>query len=264
MKLLSKVKKKIGIPVGILNYLYRPNKDAIWVFGLQKAGTSAIAGLLAHMNDYSVTLDTTYLWAPYSTQIKKGEVSIENHAKRYSYPFSKDIIKEPGATFYIDKIESFFNLDQYVFITRNPYSNIRSILNRLDLRGDQDHIDIKNVHPNWRSKFPGKGNHYIRDLANLWIEANDQDYYMFDKRSVLVKYEDFKKDKENFIKNMSNRLNLPIKRSIADVMDKPFQPRGNSNVDLKSFFGPQNIKVIYNICGERMEILGYNYKEILE
>src|SRR5699024_12593798 len=116
------------------------------------------------MNDYSVTLDTTYLWAPYSTQIKKGEVSIENHAKRYSYPFSKDIIKEPGATFYIDKIESFFNLDQYVFITRNPYSNIRSILNRLDLREDKVVIVIKIVIPIWRINFLGNVKLYQRTL----------------------------------------------------------------------------------------------------
>lgn len=264
MTVLKKFKNKIGIPVSILNFFYEPNKDAIWVFGLQKAGTSAIAGLLAHMNECSVTLDTAYLWAPYSDQIKKGEVSIETHVTKYSYPFSKDIIKEPGATFYIDLIESFFTLKQYVFILRNPFSNIRSILNRLGLPGNRQSIKFFDVHPNWRSKFPNRGKDYIRDLANLWMEANSQDKYMFNERCILVKYEDFMKDKEGFIRELSSQLDLPIKQSITSVMDKSFQPRGNTNINLKNFFGPQNTDIIYNICGERMEELGYNYNEILE
>src|SRR5699024_10989030 len=119
----------------------------------------------------------------------------------------------------------------------------RSILNRLGLPGDRQVVEISEVHPNWRSKFPNKGNGYIRDLANLWMKANNQDDYMFDKRCKLVKYEDFKKDKENFIKDLSKQLSLPAKRSIADVMDKPFQPRGKSNVNLKKFYGPKNTEM---------------------
>jgi adenylylsulfate kinase-like enzyme len=36
----------------------KPNKEALWVFGMQKAGTSAIASLLAHRTGKTATIDT--------------------------------------------------------------------------------------------------------------------------------------------------------------------------------------------------------------
>src|SRR5699024_3209315 len=103
-------KFELSVKPLILNKFTKPNKDAIWVFGFQKSGTSAIAGLLAHMGNKSVTIDTPYLWPPNNKKIINGEISIKNYVTKYSYPFSKEIIKEPQATFFIDKIDSFFTL----------------------------------------------------------------------------------------------------------------------------------------------------------
>lgn len=247
----------------LLNKVKSPNRDAIWIFGLQKAGTSAIAKLLGHMSGSSVSIDPRCLWSPYGKKIRIGELSVKEHSNKFSYPFSRDIIKEPSTTFYIERIESYFYLHKYVFIVRNPYSNIRSILNRLDLPGDDIDINIADVHVNWRSKFKRGGKNYIQDLAELWLKANSQDQYQFNDRCVLVKYEDFKTNKEGFIKNLCIKLDFPLKNSIKGVMDKQFQPKGNDNVDLAEFFGDANLKTVDRICGRRMNELGYNENEIL-
>lgn len=246
-----------------LNFLHKPNKEALWVFGFQKSGTSAIASLLAYRSNKSVTIDTRFLWAPYSNSIKNNTRTMEQHVNRYSYPFSKDIIKEPGATFYIDKIESFFSLHQYVFIIRNPIDNIRSILNRLNLPGDADSIDMSDVIPTWRHKFPSKGENYIEDLCNLWLQANSQPKYMNSDNCILVRYEDFKQNKDKFITSLCERLNFEPKTNIKPIMDKQFQPRGNSQIKPELFFGA-NLSTVIKLCGKKMKELGYeiplNYK----
>lgn len=247
--------------IPFLNLISKPNKDALWIFGFQKSGTTAIASLLAHMAGCTLSIDPKVLWSPYSKLIKNGELSIEKHAERFSYVFSKDIIKEPSTTFYIDKIESFFSLKKYVFIIRNPYSNIRSILNRLGLPGDCESIDIGEVHPSWRNKFENNGEDYIQDLAQLWLKVNSQDYYQFNERCVLVKYEDFMKDKENFIHELCVKSGRPAKNSIQGIKNRQFQPKG-VDMDLLEFFGQDNIQKIDAVCGKRMEELGYNKNEI--
>lgn len=161
----KKINKKIRTP--LLNWLKHPNKDAIWVFGFQKSGTSAIAGLLAYMSDKTVIIDTPYLWPPYNTAIKEGTLTIEEQCKRYSLPFSRDILKDPGTTFYIDKIESYFRLKKYVFIIRNPIDNVKSILDRLGLPGNKEEINMGYVHLDWRHKFSSGGKDYIKDLCLL-------------------------------------------------------------------------------------------------
>ena len=245
-----------------LHVFVKPNKDAVWIFGFQKSGTSAIAGLLAYMTDKSVTIDTKYLWTPYSTAIRAGHLDLEKHVNRYSYPFSKDILKEPGATFYIDKIDSFFTLNKYIFITRNPFDNIRSILNRLNLPGNQDFIDLADVPPLWRAKF-STGKDYVLDLARLWLEANDQEEYMNNERCILVKYEDFTKNKEDMIASLAKDLDLPVVRSIKKIQNHQFQPKGITNANLNTFFGEKNIAVIKEVCGKRMKELNYEIPQIL-
>src|SRR5690554_1145934 len=91
-----------------LNYYTTPNKDAIWIFGFQKSGTSAIAALFAKMAGKTVTIDSIYLWEPYKTRM--FQTGIKKHVQTYSYDFSRDVIKEPGATFFIETIDSYFTL----------------------------------------------------------------------------------------------------------------------------------------------------------
>ncbi|TXB62990.1 sulfotransferase, partial [Phaeodactylibacter luteus] len=239
----------MGLPAQVFRYFRHlvssPNPEALWVFGMQKSGTSVISALLAAKTGKSLQLDTKYLWEPFSKMVKNGELSVEELANKYSYDFSKEIIKEPSATFFIKHIDSFFELNQYVFIVRNPYDTIRSILNRLDLAGDQQKIEVEDVVPSWRYLYREmQGRDYIAVMARRWVQANYQPRWIESDRCVLVKYEDFNKEKEPFIEDLADVLGMPKKKDISHLLDKDFQPRGNSNVDLKVFFGKRNYDII--------------------
>lgn len=244
-----------------LNFYKKPNENAIWIFGFQKSGTSAIAALFAKMTDKSVTIDTVYLWEPFKSKMFK--VGLQKHVNKYSFDFSKDIIKEPGATLIIPTIKSFFKLEKYIFIVRNPYDNVRSILNRLNLPGNKEEVNVENLNLQWRKKFKGNGKNYVLDLAQLWLEANNQPHYMNKENCVLVKYEDFMRDKVEFIENLAKEFTFEKVNDISNIIDNSFQPRGNPKTNLMEFFGQKNIDIITQVCGQRMSELGYNKNEIL-
>ena len=142
-----------GIRSWLKNTFTKPNKNALFIFGFQKSGTSVIAGLLAEMTGKSVTIDTPYFWYPYDHQIISGTLKIKDHVEKYSHPFSKQIIKEQTTIFFISKLQEYFILDSYCFIIRNPFDNIRSILNRLNLLGNKEDIDIRLVIKSWQYIF---------------------------------------------------------------------------------------------------------------
>lgn len=221
----------------------KPNKNALWIFGVQKSGTSAIAALLARRTGKSVTIDTPLLWDPYYSEIRKGQLCFTNHISNNPFDFSKDIIKEPAASVLIDKVDSYFNLKQFIFIYRNPYDVIRSILNRLDLPGDMENIDLNLIDENWQVHFDKEVN-YIDSLINLWIEVYSQNSYIESDRCIFVKYEDFKLDKQNFIDSLVDTLGFNKINDIKDILDHSFQPKGNSEVNLIHFFGINNYKLI--------------------
>ncbi len=248
-----------GIRTWLKNSIYRPNKDAVFIFGLQKSGTSAIAGLLAECTDKSVTIDTKYLWYPKNEEIISGKIRVEDYVRKFSHPFSKDIIKEPNSTFFIEQLQEYFYLHKYIFILRNPLDNIRSILNRLGLPGDKQDIDLNDVPVNWRSMFnKTKGKDHITVLANRWVEANSQSNIIKSDACILIKYEDFLLDKERCIESIAHKIGFKPKKSIKHIMDKQFQPKGNPDADLMAFFKERNYDKIINICGDIME--EYNYK----
>lgn len=247
-----------GIRKAIKNFISKPNRKAIWIFGMQKSGTTAIAALLAKKTGKSVTLDTKYLWEPYSSQILSKEISIEELVNKYSYPFSKQIIKEPSATFIIDVIKQYFFLEKYVFIVRNPYDNIRSILNRLNLPGDKLSIDLSQINPNWQYIFQNEyGKNYIGVLAKRWVEANSQMEIINSESCVLVKYEDFILDKETYIENLAKELGLPKNKSISEIVNINYQSKGNRNTNIMEFFGAKNLNIINNTCEKVMNKFNY-------
>jgi Sulfotransferase family len=231
------------------NKRIKPNKDAIWVFGMQKAGTTAIAALLAHRANKKVSLDTPLLWQPYLRQIKNHEIDFSKHVKKNPYWFSKDILKEPTASLLIKEIEKVFYLKKYVFIIRNPFDLIRSILDRLNLPGNKINVDEEDIDKNWRYLL-NNGENYIEKLAEEYVEVYSQLEYIENNQCVLVKYEDFVKDKIYFINQLCDDLYLQKRQSIDDLKDKNFQPKGEKVDDYLSFFGNVNYKIINDICSQ--------------
>jgi hypothetical protein len=222
----------------------KPNKEALWVFGIQKAGTSAIASLLAHRAGKSATIDSPFLWMPYIEKLQNEEIDLKNHIDCYPHDFSKEIIKEPNATYIFRQIKQNFNLNKYILIIRNPLDNIRSILNRLNIPGDQHNIELEKIHPKWQHLFKSKGNNYVKDLAELWLSIYGNREFTSTDNCILIKYEDFNKDKVKTINTICDLLDYEGVASIDKLKNKNFQPRGNSKVDLRLFFGEENYKLI--------------------
>lgn len=243
----------------IKNAFSEPNQQAIFIFGFQKSGTSAIAGLLALYSGKSVTIDTRYFWEPYLNRLIHNEITVSAQISNFSYDFSKEIIKEPNLIYFFDDLKDIFELKQSIFIVRNPFDNIRSILNRLQLPGDCKNIDIADIPMPWRFLFGAtKGQDYIRSLAKKWVWVNSRMDVINHPGCHLIKYEDFNSDKENTIATLARDLGLEKKHAITKELNKPFQPVGNSNTDIYAFFGPDNIRIIKETCGLWLEHYGYH------
>ncbi|MBN2662816.1 MAG: sulfotransferase, partial [Bacteroidales bacterium] len=152
----------------------------------------------------------------------------------------------------------------YVFIFRDPRDNIRSILNRLKLKGDLDNLNIDklDIIDPWKeilkSKNVGvKTNHYIKNLSHRWNIAFNN-CYNNDKNIIIVKYEDFLKNKVGFIKDLCDKTKLKYKTDITNFTEIQYQPKGDGNASWVNFFGEANLRNINTICSDGIKHLEYD------
>lgn len=249
------------------------NPNPIFVFGNQKAGTSAIAALLGEATGLSYTIDIFCLYQGLEERLLNGESSFDEVINRGQYYFSKHIIKDPGFTFFYDEIASRFPSSKRIFVLRDPRHNIRSILNRLKLPGNLDDLSpeqwqtLKQQFPGWYPVLEGsltghKGKTYIETLA-LRCQRVLQLYCQQQAELVPVYYEAFNQNKVSSIYQLATQLDLQVKQDINHVKDVQFQPKGNTQVSLEQFFGSANLQCIEEICGETMLAVGYPLKREL-
>ncbi len=222
------------------------------VFGFQKSGTTAIAKLLALNTGKTITIDPPVLWKGIEN-ILKGKTTLKKVIYGNKIIFKTNFLKEPGLTLIADEVMNLFPQSKYLFIVRNPFENIRSILNRLNLPGDYEELPenvFENINNNWKPLIKGElygiteGN-YVERLAQLWVKTINV-YLNSPEKFVLVKYEDFLKNKEKIIDSITKQLGYPKVNSIKEYVDVQFQPKGKK-VDIKEFFGG-NYNKIENIC----------------
>ncbi len=224
------------------NWTSTLQKDPVLIFGFPKSGTSAITALLAHRTNKSVTLDTKYLWEPYLSKIKKDEIDLRSHLKKFSYPFSKDIIKEPNMVFMVEQLLDIYSNPKIVVIKRDKLNNIRSILNRLEIPGDLRENPIPSqINKNWRGLLLNDGKHYIDVLNQYYQEAEKNLSMLKPLKPVKISYENFNRNKEKEIDRIAKELNLKTLNNINHLLNKEFQPKGNNKVSVEDFFG-ENIK----------------------
>lgn len=206
----------------------------------------------------SATIDTPYFWEPYFGQIISGEIDLAKHIEKHAKPFSKDIVKEPNSTFFIAKLKHSFKLEKYVFIIRNPFDNIRSILNRLEIPGDGRTLDVENLPWVWQHLFKKTGGKdYVSVLAERWAKANGQHEIIDNPACTLIRYEDFLRDKEKSIEKLALELGLTPKNPIGHLVNVQYQPKGDRKVEPHLFFGKDNYEKIGDICGKLMKKFGY-------
>jgi hypothetical protein len=239
----------------------------IFILGNQKSGTSAIAALLGRITGLSVTIDLKkeYLSARQSYyRVLKGERDFQKLIERNRLDFSRDIIKEANLTLFFDEILAHFPESRFVFVLRDPRENIRSILNRLDIPGhlsslNQEHK--KKIPIGWSMVLNGswlglKGDNYIEMMAARWNLMSD--VYLKNKGTmIMIRYEDFLKDKVGEISKLAKALAQVPVNDISDRVDIQYQPRGMHGVSWESFFGSENLSRIERICAKQMDFFGY-------
>jgi hypothetical protein len=233
---------KLGVRSKLRNWIYTPNLNPVLVFGFPKSGTSAISALLAHRTNKSLTLDTKYLWEPYLSEIKEGKIEFDRHIRRFSYPFSKAIIKEPNMVFITDKILPVYSNAKILVIKRDKLDNIKSILDRLKIPGNlKENPEYSVVNRNWRSLLFSKDEHYVDVLNKHYKEAEIKLNMLKPQNPVFITYENFKKDKEKEIDRIANELNLAVKQNINHLLNEQFQPKSKNIESTQEFFG-ENLK----------------------
>jgi len=180
-------------------YTATVSESPIWVLGNQKSGTTAIAALLANYAGLSVTLDIdAFHDASVVEKIYDDPSQLEGFIASNTLAFSRELIKEPGFTFLYPALEELFPSGHFVMVVRDPRDNIRSILDRLELPGDQRYLDedhIQDISPEWKQVLDGswmglEGETYIDMLAARWAAAV-QVYLDSSDCIELIRYEDF-------------------------------------------------------------------------
>ena len=250
---------------GIEGIFAKVHPSPIILLGNQKSGTTAIAALLAEMTGLSATLDLKKeMTNPVIDRIKAGELSMRAFVRRNKLDFSREIIKEPSLSPYYPELAAEFPRARFVMVIRDPRDNLRSILNRLKISGSLDDIpegERARISRAWELILDGRwlgldGTNYIEMLAQRWNYITDL-YLANPDRMILVKYEDFSKNKIGKLHELASALGLEKKNDVSSRVDVQFQPAGDRSVRWMDFFGPGNLSAIERICGDRMRRLGY-------
>ncbi|MDY7079447.1 MAG: sulfotransferase [Chloroflexota bacterium] len=268
-KILGRIRKGCKIISGgdtktvIQRAFPRVNKDAVFVFGNQKSGTTVIAALLSDLAELSSTLDIRTWAVEEQDLLHQGRLSFEDFVHKHRYEFSSELIKEPALTFLYDEVRRYFTLSKAVFVIRDPRDNIRSILNRVNRSGRKATIENLDELPEaWQrivdNRWMGlEYDHYIDSMAARWNRAADV-YLEHADEMILARYEDFVVDKVGTIEQLAQRLGLPQVNDVSAKVDIQYQPRGKREVSWEEFFGQENLERIERICSSRMKKLGYS------
>jgi len=241
------------------------NNSPIFILGNQRSGTTAIAILLAELANISIAPELKQqIRKPMYKDMYSGELSFEKFVRINKYDFSKSIIKDNNLIFFYGDIVKFFGSPKFIFIVRDPRENIRSILNRLNLPGDQNRLtreQVKKIPKTWMSVIYSDwldihSNNYIEQLAYRWnliIEI----YLNKKKNMLLVKYEDFNRNKQNKIYEICSKINLEPVSDISQNIDIQYQIAGDHSRELKEFFGKKNLCKIEKICKKGIDYFNY-------
>jgi hypothetical protein len=239
------------------------------ILGNQKTGSTAIADLIAKRTGSSVTLDIQSVLSKPSWLLEQRYhlADFSDFIFQHQHEFDRKIVKEPSLTFFYNDLVKWMPEAKYVFIVRNPFDNIRSILNRLKIPGDLKDINIDDwpelsYMPTWKlavdSTWLGCPNgSYIEALAYRWCVAADV-FLENNDAMYLIKYEDFLKDKVGVVDDVCRYFCLGSENDISEFLGKQYQSKGNRGTNLFDFFGRENYEKIENICRARARKFDYN------
>jgi hypothetical protein len=227
-------------------------KDPIFIFGNQKSGTSAVVSLLGEASGERYIVDFVGAWEPYFNRVFKGDINPSQFIRRNRWAFSHKLIKEPNLTLISIDLMDYFSVEKSIFIVRNPFDNIRSILNRLRLKPHVKVVDIKGlVSPTWYNILSGVDlglscEYLSESLAYRWAYINNI-YLENNNRFDLVFYEDFKINKRATIDSLLDLYGLNNLNSIEHLLNVNFQPKGDNSLSYDDYYGDL-LDNVSNIC----------------
>ncbi|MEO7239841.1 MAG: sulfotransferase [Sphingomicrobium sp.] len=243
------------------------NRRPLIVLGKEKSGTTAIAALLGEATGLTVTLDIPALFIDGLRPILRGEAELAELIARQRLAFSRDIIKEPNLTYIAGQARACFPEARMVAIVRDPRANIRSVFNRMGIRGDLMELPreaIAGIPAGWRWHFDEPallglaGGDYIALAAQRWNRAAEP-VLAADSSMTVIRYEDFVADRVGAIERLAERLGLRVVRDIGDDATRQFQPLGaDRDCPWSDFFGERNLATIERICGPAMARFDYS------
>jgi hypothetical protein len=246
----------------------RRKRVDVVVLGHQKGGATAIAKLLGRMCQMPVSVDPFYEVdrgrAKAVERVFHGDVQLSALARRHPSLFWQPIVKDPDFTFLWTQVAGLYPEARFLYVARHPVDTIRSVLDRLGLPGDPSSgvlPPIRNPTRHWELILTGTlpevpGDDYIEKLAHRWQLAADT--YAKDRdRMLLVRYEDFRRDKVRELTQLAGRLGLVAERDVSAEIDIPYQPPGKNKATLLGFFGRRRIDRIVSICERGMKQMGY-------
>ncbi len=250
--LRNKVFQWLPITRNFVYPFYTLTDDPLFILGNQKSGTSAIASLLGEATQKSTTVDIGGWRSRTYELIRDGQLTLKQ-AIRYSakVEFSRPIIKEPNLTFLYHELVEVFPHAKFVLVVRNPLSNIRSLLNRLNVPGDLTTLNCREypeIHELWEyilfhqlDHGQAQGDYIGRQIAR-WNDAAQ----LADRcggEVPTITYEEFKANKLNTIYSLAKDLNLPVLSDITSKVDIQYQVKGKPT-NLPEFFGSNYSRIL--------------------
>ena len=240
---------KLNILDVVARPFVRPNAAPLWVFGIQKAGTSVFARALAEATGRTHLLDTPVLWDTWTEEMT--EQRLGQILKRHPLTFSPEIIKEPTLTFYPDAALQNTTRKRHVLLIRDPAQNIRSHLDRMGIAGNAQIGPQSGIRPAYVEYFNSSGLPPAIAMAHRWLKAHAHERW-FDDAIAVLEYERFVQDPNGQISAATRHLGWTAPHSVASVMWHQHQPAGaNRNQDLETFFGTDILSEIRELTEER-------------
>lgn len=244
--------------------LPRTNAEVI-VSGMPKSGTTAIARLFGASAGLSVCSDPFHQLdergVQFRPQLFSGTLSLETLWRRYRSVFFGSLVKDPNFPMLMDQIANFRPQAKLLFLVRDPWDNIRSILNRLGLPGDLEDLGPGKLPKTWDYTLHGTvppmpGTNYIENLAWRWRYSAEA-YLKHRDRCFLLRYEDFKASKVDVIEQTVVQCGYKPKRSIDDLVDVQYQPKGSATTTKFEFFSTKHFDAISRITESCLDEFHY-------
>jgi hypothetical protein len=260
--------QRVPLKLFVKSVLSSPRKSPIFILGNQKSGTTAIAQLLSMATGLSYSHDMFFRWNwNCISQLHSGHLPVAKFIRLAAHEFERHLIKDPDLTFLYNGLRKHFPLAQFVFVLRNPATNIRSILNRHNIPGrgvDCQSFEVmaRGLSPLWKTVFQPDalglpGGSHLDVLAQRWDRCA-QIYLSNQSDLIGLRYEVFLQNKRGSIEELANRLRTPVINDISNRIDVQFQPKGDHSQTLEDFFGQEGLGKIRTWCAGSAYKLNYD------